>query len=929
MILNSNWQALRDCCRDDAAFARLRQLLETRKNGSVVNLAKTGLRAAAIEPIQPSGEVAIPQATLLQGIVEAISQLLTSSNYTAAIDTALAILGKATGIDRVYIFDIHPHPATGEPATSQQFEWVRESIAPQIDNPRLQNRGFVSGGLIRWYTLLQQGQSLNAIVRELPDAEQLVLVVQDIQSVLIVPIQVDGGLWGFVGFDDCSRERHWSAGEEAALQIMAASLGGAIARQQSEARNQAMVNAIPDLMFRIHRDGTYLDCKAEHDSDTLMPPSELIGRSVYDVLPAALAQQRMHYVEKALTSGTNQRFEYQLQFDAAGRASPSLNSLPETLRDYEARVVVCGEDEVLAIVRDITDRQLAEKALRLSEEKFAKAFRSSPNPMSISTLRNGRIIEVNESFLHTSGYSRAEVVGRDVAEINLWVNPADRLRVIQPLQQGDRVQNLECQFRVKSGEILTMLVSAEAIDIDGEACILSVVVDITERIQAQQQLWAAAERDRLLRDIALRIRQSLDLQKIFSTTVAEVRQFLHTDRVYIEHNNAEGFSVVVAESVDSHYPSILGKVFDDLEQAQEIQTLFANGQIQVIDDIATEEFALCDNTSYFTEYQIQAAMAAPIMLDNQVFGLLVANQCSNPRHWEAFEMELMRQLATQVAIALQQAQLYQQVQTLNASLEQQVSDRTAELQQRMEELQELNELKDEFLNAFSHDLRTPIMGISLVLNNLLNQSGEMISINRSILERMVQSGNHQLQLINSLLQAHSAETRGVILNYELVQLSLLLQVIVEDLEPLLVKNQAKLINQVPPDLPLVNADPLQLRRVFENLITNALNHNPPGIQLILGAAIEAELIRITLRDDGVGMAEEVRDRLFDRYSRGRNSRHSTGIGLGLYLCRQIITAHGGQIGVEGVPNQGATFWLTLPLAISSTANTDPTAIADA
>ncbi|NJN87589.1 MAG: ATP-binding protein [Leptolyngbyaceae cyanobacterium SL_7_1] len=134
---------------------------------------------------------------------------------------------------------------------------------------------------------------------------------------------------------------------------------------------------------------------------------------------------------------------------------------------------------------------------------------------------------------------------------------------------------------------------------------------------------------------------------------------------------------------------------------------------------------------------------------------------------------------------------------------------------------------------------------------------------------------------------------------------------------------------MPPDLPLVNADPLQLRRVFENLITNALNHNPPGIHLTLNATVETEMIRVTLQDNGVGMAEDVRDHLFERYSRGRNSRHSSGIGLGLYLCRQIITAHGGQIGAISAPGEGATFWLTLPLAIASTANADPEAIADA
>jgi len=259
------------------------------------------------------------------------------------------------------------------------------------------------------------------------------------------------------------------------------------------------------------------------------------------------------------------------------------------------------------------------------------------------------------------------------------------------------------------------------------------------------------------------------------------------------------------------------------------------------------------------------------------------------------------------------------VQALNAGLEQQVEERTAQLQQKMQELQQLNQLKDEFLNAFSHDLRTPIMGVSLVLKNLLNQSGDIVPITRSIVTRMLQSSEHQLQLINSLLQAHTGETQGVVLQCELMQLGLLTQVILEELEPLVVKNQATLKNLVPPDLPLVTADPLQLRRVFENLITNALNHNPPGVDLTISARVEEEMIRFNFQDNGVGMSQEVSDRLFERYVRGPKSRHSTGIGLGLYLCRQIITAHGGQIGVYSAPNIGSTFWLTLPLAISSVA----------
>lgn len=250
-------------------------------------------------------------------------------------------------------------------------------------------------------------------------------------------------------------------------------------------------------------------------------------------------------------------------------------------------------------------------------------------------------------------------------------------------------------------------------------------------------------------------------------------------------------------------------------------------------------------------------------------------------------------------------------------LRKQLQEQNAQLQQQMLELQELNSLKEEFLHAVSHDLRTPIMGTLLVLKNLQSKAGETIPVSRSIFERMIHSSDRQLNLLNSLLESHSNEMRGVLLCCEPVQLNAIIQDLTADLEPLLTKNQVKLTNLIPLDLPFVNGDPLQLRRVFENLLTNALNHNPPGLTLTLRAIVEAEMIYCTVEDNGVGIERSQCELLFERYVRGSRTR-SIGVGLGLYLCRQIITAHGGRIGVNSTPGTGTTFWLTLPLATQST-----------
>lgn len=241
-----------------------------------------------------------------------------------------------------------------------------------------------------------------------------------------------------------------------------------------------------------------------------------------------------------------------------------------------------------------------------------------------------------------------------------------------------------------------------------------------------------------------------------------------------------------------------------------------------------------------------------------------------------------------------------------------------------------------FIHALSHDLRNPVSGMLMLLKNWEKKPGDVIPIPRSTLERMIQGSEQQFRLINSLLEVHASEVRGLVLHREPLQLKGMVDSAIGDLEPLLAKNQALVKNVVPPNLPLVNADATQLWRVFSNLIVNALKHNPPGLNILISAEVidpespefhshfeEAPLknqwIRCTVEDDGVGIPPEQCQRMFDLYVLGSPSQHSLGLGLGLYLCRQIITAHGGDIGIISSPGAGATFWFLLPVVGDRTA----------
>ncbi|NES83561.1 MAG: CHASE2 domain-containing protein [Moorea sp. SIO2B7] len=133
------------------------------------------------------------------------------------------------------------------------------------------------------------------------------------------------------------------------------------------------------------------------------------------------------------------------------------------------------------------------KQLRRSEERFAKAFRSSPSPITISSLKDGKHIEVNKSFLDITGYKAEEVIGHTAPELNLWVNIEDRLKLFEKLKNEREVHNYEFTYRTKSGEVKTAILSAEIIFLQEQECLLAISNDITERKQAEEILKQAKE----------------------------------------------------------------------------------------------------------------------------------------------------------------------------------------------------------------------------------------------------------------------------------------------------------------------------------------------------------------------------------------------------------------------------------------------------
>ncbi len=155
------------------------------------------------------------------------------------------------------------------------------------------------------------------------------------------------------------------------------------------------------------------------------------------------------------------------------------------------------KQHLLCVHKDITVGKRIEESLRLSEKRFSKAFNASPTTMSITSLEEGRYIDVNESFCRVVGYSRDEIVGRTALEAGFWLEPGDRANVKQKIMRKEPVRNLEINFGRKYRVQRLGLYSAERIDIDGMACLLSIVTDITEHKQDEEKIRYLSFHDKL------------------------------------------------------------------------------------------------------------------------------------------------------------------------------------------------------------------------------------------------------------------------------------------------------------------------------------------------------------------------------------------------------------------------------------------------
>lgn len=319
---------------------------------------------------------------------------------------------------------------------------------------------------------------------------------------------------------------------------------------------------------------------------------------------------------------------------------------------------------------DITKHKRAEECLRQSEERYRQLFNNGNDAIFVHGFTQAGTPEkyttVNDIACQVLGYTRDELL--ELSPLDIYVSEQADIPVIIENLFTEQHHLFEMMMLTKDGQKVPTEINAHLFELNGQPTVLSIVRDITERKQAEVALQQQFLRERLMGAIQSRIRKSLNLCEILNTTVTEVRQFLQADRVIIYRFEPDRSGVVIVESLGQPWTSMLNQNIKDTCLAEDIYIYpYSQGRIQALEDIYSAGLNRC-YVDLLSQYQVRANLVVPILQGENLWGLLGVQHCIQPRKWQPWEIELLKQLATQVGIAIQQAELYQQLEVANQEL---------------------------------------------------------------------------------------------------------------------------------------------------------------------------------------------------------------------------------------------------------------------
>ncbi len=555
---------------------------------------------------------------------------------------------------------------------------------------------------------------------------------------------------------------------------------------------------------------------------------------------------------------------------------------------YHAKEVIGAS----VLTRDISERMAHEALLKQSEEKFRKAFLTSPDPISITRLRDGLFTTINTGYTKVMGYEEEDIIGKTAEELGIWEDDNERLQLIRVLKNKGVVINMEAAFRTKNGFTVNGLLSASVIELNNEPHIIMLARDITtrRRLERIQSVLYAISRGSLLHT---------DLNAFLANVHQQIATVLESKNFYVAlyHKDLDAYSFPYhrdeLEDYESGVPAKLHGSLTDLVRRK--------GKGQLITDEFEQTIKQDEDLKLIGEPS-PVWMGAPLFNAslNEVFGVIAIQDYKNSNAYTQKDLEVLELIAFNIGVFIER------IQSMEA------------LKNAKEKAEESDRLKSAFLANMSHEIRTPMNGI-LGFAQLLKEpevSGDDMHHFVGIIER---SGKRMLAIINDLIDISRIEAGQVDISLSEMNLKEQMEfhysffapeAALKGLELKLIKNQIEVFTRT--DMDKFNA-------ILINLLKNAIKYTQKGsvefgYHLIKCQEMGQECIEVFVKDTGIGVPTDKQDFIFNRFNQVDldYTKAIEGAGLGLSIAKAYAELLGGSISLASEEGKGSCFYLKIP-----------------
>lgn len=626
--------------------------------------------------------------------------------------------------------------------------------------------------------------------------------------------------------------------------------------RESEVRFQSAFNLSPvPFILTALESGRILEISDQALTLLGYAREEAVGRSAVDLTSIAFLQERASFLEAVKRDGHIRNFPSTITRRSGERAS--------VLSSADI-IYVKGEACVLAALFDMTGLEQARTAIAESDERFRTAFRLSPIPFTLTALENGRVLEISDQALADLGLTREQAMGRISQDLWIWESPEERARFIALLAAQKHVRNYPANFKLPSGRVASVLVSAAVVLVKGEACVLAAILDTSDLKKVQADLAESRERYRVVIEAMAEgvIVHAADGSVVSMNQAAAILLGSHESQLAGEASLPAGWRFLNEAGnalSPEHSPSNIAIRTRSRVPTALLQAVHSAGHVKWLE-----------------------VTALPLTMDS--LGGTGALVTLSDRTAEVAAEGALRDLTI--------------------TLEHRVATRTGELAAAYAEL-------EAFSYSVSHDLRAPLRAIEGFSQLLLERHASALNDEaKGFIGRMSRGTQRMGAIIDDMLMlARISRTQ---LSLQRVDLTALAREIAKDLDH--DHPEKKVDWNIAPGL-VVEGDPGLLRIVLENLLGNARKYSAkteaPVIRFYQSAASGSE-DEFAVADNGAGFENAYVGQLFAPFKRLHHAGEYAGTGIGLATVKRIIDRHGGSVRAAGEVGKGATIWFCLP-----------------